>query len=919
MKRFIDYSSPRLLRLWYTVFALLVLTVSVYNLLHVIIWRAPSNDQCEWRQVYSDTTSVHVDFIEDSTSLFQAGDIIHSINGVSPVKANIASAMIQSAAPGDTLRIRVERDLRPRDVLLVRDTGSVLPFKLHDRKAETLIISNIVRGGVTDRAGAKDGDILLRIDGVSIRNVWGAQYLLNLHAAGSVARFTVDRNGQLLSYDVTILKVINYLYLSTFLLGFGFLLVGYIVVMARPDGFIQRKFANYGILGMLLFGLASLAIGSMHDSPTKINVMLSMFFAARVIAPPVFVTFFFHFPYRKRIPHRRWIVVALYALAAVGAVFLYLYIMRLLPWQTPTWFIRTMELLPAAYFFAGLVVFTHSYIRNADAVRRRQLRPILICTLIGVMTFIYIAIISTVYPLVIFLQPYLLAPAVLFIAIPPAFGYAIFKHRLMDVTFIVKRSLIYGLITAVIAAIYLSLVFGVGSVLSDVIGETDNTILTLIAFIVIALVFEPLKRRVQLGVDRVFYQERYNYQQALLEFSKELPSHINLDEILTSMVSRISNTMHVEKVAVVLCDNEQGCHAIGQNIPDQCCRFGHGSGGLLNALKETRAPLSVALINEDKLIVDAEDRALIEASGIVLIVPMFLQERLIGFINVGPKRSGKVYSKEDVDLLSTVGGQAAIAIENARLHRSEIEKQKIAEELHIAQRIQRGLLPAASPQSDTLDISGISIPAMTVGGDYYDYIQLADDRLLVTVGDVSGKGMSAALYMAKVQGMIRLAANVYATPREILAGVNRNLVGMEKHSFITLVLALFDQRARTVTICRAGHTEPLLALDGDVRFISSGGMGLGLERGDVFERSLEERTFEFHQDMLLLLYSDGLTEAMNPDMQLFGEHRLRRTVLQNLDLSASELQRTLLGHVESYRDGAEQNDDITMVVVRVRC
>ncbi|HOJ04492.1 MAG TPA: SpoIIE family protein phosphatase [Bacteroidota bacterium] len=922
--------SPRAIRFTYSVFAILVLAIASYNLLHVLWWRVPSNDQCEWKQIFSDTTAVYVDrpaekqrepYTQPADGRgLDAGDLVLAVNGKSIRSAAEAVALIKSAAHGDTIQLRVDRDHRVREVYAVRDTANVaIPFVLYDHPAMTLVITNIVPDGVTEQAGALDGDTLVRIDGVSTRMKRGAQFQLNLHPAGSVATFTILRDGHERTLKVRVLKTFNYTYFALFLLGLGFLLMGWIVVMSRPEGALQRHFARYGILVLLFFSMMQLNIGPLYDPMVKVYIMLVLFFITRTFAAPVFITFFFRFPYEKAAASRRWVTVLLYALTMLASGVILEYNFRHLGWVPPMWLLRAADLLPMTYFFAGLIVFAHSYFTIKEKERRKQLRPILQSTLIGVAVFIYVAVIATTYPLVIFLQPYLMLPALLFIGIPPAFGYAMFKHRLMDVTVIVKRSLIYGAITATIAAVYLGFVFGLGSLLGLVLDETDNKLLSLIAFVLIALMFDPLKRRVQRMVDRIFYQERYNYQQALLEFSRELPRQIKLEEILSSMVSRISSTMHVEKVAVGLCDDEHGCHIVSKNIDEQCCQFGHSQGGLLAALRESRAPVSVALVDELPGIVDAGDREQIKKSGIVLVVPMFLQDRLIGAINVGPKMSGKVYSQEDIDLLSTVAGQAAIAIENARLHASEMEKQKITEQLRIAQRIQQGLLPQESPDVPTLDISGVSIPAMSVGGDYFDYIALPDDRLLVVVGDVSGKGISAALYMAKVQGLLRFAAQTHSSPCEMLSSVNRHLYeGMERNSFITLILALFDLRAMRLTLCRAGHTPPLVLMNGDTHYLTAEGMGLGLEKGPVFDQSLREVQVKLEPNGLVLLYSDGLTEAMDRERNLFGEDRLLDLVQSYKHLPAGALQEVVLRDVQIHRGVAEQNDDITMVVIRVR-
>jgi sigma-B regulation protein RsbU (phosphoserine phosphatase) len=298
---------------------------------------------------------------------------------------------------------------------------------------------------------------------------------------------------------------------------------------------------------------------------------------------------------------------------------------------------------------------------------------------------------------------------------------------------------------------------------------------------------------------------------------------------------------------------------------------------------------------------------------------MFLQGRLIGFINAGPKLSGKVYSQEDIDLLSTVGGQAAIAIENARLHQSEIEIQRFEKELALARDIQQSLLPKANPVINGLDISGISIPASTVGGDYYDYIELGDGKLLVVVGDVSGKGVSAALYMSKIQGMIQVIAPMHEHPRDMLVQVNRRIYeSMERKSFITMILALFDLRRKEVLICRAGHSKALIGVNGSLEYLRGGGIGLGLERGPVFEQELEEIRRPLHSNSLFVFYSDGLTEAMNEREVPFGEETVFDLVRSRRSMTAQQLQDTILTSVEEYRGTAEQNDDLTVVVVKSR-
>jgi phosphoserine phosphatase RsbU/P len=474
-------------------------------------------------------------------------------------------------------------------------------------------------------------------------------------------------------------------------------------------------------------------------------------------------------------------------------------------------------------------------------------------------------------------------------------------------------------VTGMLAGLYLLLVYLISSALSYALGTDESQLGNVLAFVILAFAFDPLKRKAQDWIDRFFYQERYNYQRALLEFSQELPSKMHLDQILDSIISRISTTMHVERIAVVLCDDKEGCSTASKNINAADCNFGTAPDGLLAALRETRRPNSFALLatEPEYYSMNEEDKDKLSRSGVVLSVPMFLQGRLIGALNVGPKMSGKVYSQEDIDLLSTVAGQAAIAVENARLHKSEIEMQRIEEEMVLARNIQQGLLPKTNPSVDGLDVSGVSIPASTVGGDYFDYIELGPGKLLVVVGDVSGKGVSAALYMSKIQGMIQVIAPMYTNPKEMLIQVNRRIYeSLERKSFITMILALFDIGRKEVSICRAGHNKALIGVNGSLEYLKGGGIGLGLERGPVFEQELEQITRPLLPNSIFVFYSDGLTEAMNDRKSLFGEETVYDIVKAKRSLTAEQLQHTILTSVEEFRGGEEQNDDLTVVVVK---
>jgi len=777
-----------------------------------------------------------------------------------------------------------------------------------------LLITDVIPDGVADRAGIKNGDILLKVNGFQFDNANRAQRIIDSIRIISKVVYTIERDNNQFETEIEIVKNFDVFSLSLFSLGFGFLIVGFIVVITKPQGETQQLFGGFSLWTMLFFGLFINRFDPQHFAQWQILAVRSGLFAALIFAPPVFIRFFLYFPVRKKAFDNRWITASLYSASIINTLTILFRQQLVLP---P--FVGVINpLFLIGSFTTGLGIFIRAYFSCVEQSRKEQLRPILIGSALGLIAFTYIFAVLLIKPF-LFLQPIFLLPIALVISMPLAFGYSIFRYRLMDIDLIIKRSLIYGIITAALAAIYLMIVFGIGNLLSYFLGMENNQLMNAVAFISIALVFDPIKRRTQEWIDRSFYQERYNYQKALLEFSQELPRLMNLEQILDSMANRISGTMHVEKIAIVLCDEKEGCYSLTKNIPKHYSDFVQQKNGLIALLQETKKPLSLALLDvePDSFPLIQSDKEKILNSGIVLSVPMFIQDRLVGTINAGPKMSGKIYSQEDINLLSTVASQAAIAIENARLHKSEIEKQKMEEQLEIARSIQQSLLPKASPTFDRLDIAGISIPALTVGGDYFDYIRLGEKKLLVVVADVSGKGMSAALYMSKIQGMIQLASHMYQTPRDMLIHVNRRLYdGIERKSFITMVLALFNLENNTVQICRAGHNKAIISTNNHLEHLNSRGIGLGLERGPIFEESLEEVQRQLQSDTIFFFYSDGLSEAMNEQQEQFGEDTIYDFIKANKKLTAEQLQRSLIHSAQQFQGSADQHDDITFVVVK---
>jgi sigma-B regulation protein RsbU (phosphoserine phosphatase) len=235
------------------------------------------------------------------------------------------------------------------------------------------------------------------------------------------------------------------------------------------------------------------------------------------------------------------------------------------------------------------------------------------------------------------------------------------------------------------------------------------------------------------------------------------------------------------------------------------------------------------------------------------------------------------------------------------------------------------LLPQGPLAMPGVSVTALCVPAREVGGDYYDFLPLDDHRVGVLIADVSGKGTSAALYMAELKGLMLSLSRIHSSPRELLISANRIIAEhLDRRSFITMTYAVVDIRARTMTYARAGHT-PLIAIPGPesesrgAKFLAPSGLVLGLkiDNGELFERLLEEETLRLRSGDLYLFFTDGITEAMNASDECFGEARLGRFLEGHAEVKPEELRARMVREIEAFVDGAPQHDDMTMILLKV--
>ena len=281
-----------------------------------------------------------------------------------------------------------------------------------------------------------------------------------------------------------------------------------------------------------------------------------------------------------------------------------------------------------------------------------------------------------------------------------------------------------------------------------------------------------------------------------------------------------------------------------------------------------------------------------------------------------------IESRDQLGDLADSFNQMTGSIEN--LLQTAAEKKRLEEELRIARQIQMSLLPRGPLEFPGLGVTALCVPAREVGGDYYDFFPLGARRLGVLIADVSGKGTSAALYMAELKGLVLSLSQIYQSPRQLLIEVNRIISdNLDTRSFITMTYAVLDLDAAVMTFARAGHTPLVYFRDGEGRGAQSlvpNGLVVGLRipgAQEKFTELLEEHRIDLARGDVIALYTDGITEAMNANSDLFGDARLNRLIAEHGHLETSDLRERILREIEAFVGQADQHDDMTMILIKI--
>jgi sigma-B regulation protein RsbU (phosphoserine phosphatase) len=298
-----------------------------------------------------------------------------------------------------------------------------------------------------------------------------------------------------------------------------------------------------------------------------------------------------------------------------------------------------------------------------------------------------------------------------------------------------------------------------------------------------------------------------------------------------------------------------------------------------------------------------------------LCVPLIYKERAIGVLDLEHTRRN-YYNEEHMRTLTTLAGQIAIAIENARLYeRIAREEQRLERDLAMAREIQMRLLPPILPKLKSADLGAKFEPALAIGGDMFDFLEYSGNRVALVLGDVSGKGAPAALYAALVSGLLRSTAALEPYPAQMLSAINLSLNERKiEAQYVSLAFAVWDDIARTMTVANSGIPRPIFCRGGEIGRIESTGLPLGLFE----EANYDEVTVNAKSGDVFLFVSDGIIDALSPSGEQFGRKRVEQLVQKNCPLSAVDLVETIFAAVAAHRQNRAIFDDETVLAVKVK-
>jgi len=796
-----------------------------------------------------------------------------------------------------------------------------------------------------EAAGFKVDDRLVAINGRKIENDAVFEEEIGKARLGEPATFTVARkrdDGQTENFELAFTagkREANFNYYTQLVVGFVYayimptfcILLGFWVVFVRPRDPLAW------LLLLIMLGFSSTAL---EGSPNLlIRTYTSTFFSTWALAMFLFGVYFpERWSFDRKYPWAKWILIVPLGLqvffAMLGHIenftgvdlFVYLEFIT----KPYSRIAMILNMLAMCLFFTALG-HKSGTLENADA--RRRLKLMLIGTTVAMTpSFIIILyrIISGARGSFFDLVPFWFAlfALVMMMLFPLTMAYVIVVQRAMNVSVVVRQGLQYALakngVLALQILLSIAVILTALSFTLDVTTNRPRKIIFIALGIIGFFLIRILAGKIKAWTDRRFFREAYNAELILSELSEDVRTMVETKPLLETVSAKISESLHVPQVILLLKNGTsfRSAHALGyENAPSA-------------SLSETDTTIEKLKRNETLVIYqDDEDSWIHEEAkpgerenlrelNSQLLLPVGAKDGLSGVISLSPKLSEEPYSTNDLRLLKSVATQTGLALENSRLTEaiaSEVgQRERINRELEIAREVQERLFPQELPRIEGLDYYGACRPALGVGGDYYDFIELPENKFGIAIGDISGKGIGAALMMASLQASLRGQAIHFKSD---LAGLMKQINSLvyeasTSNRYATFFYAQYEPSTRKLAYVNAGHNPPfLIRKDGEVLRLEEGGAVVGMLPSMLV--NYEQGEIELQSGDLLVGFTDGISEAMNPKEEEWSEDAMLAELKNVTEKTSVEILPLIVACADKFADGAKQHDDMTMIIVKV--
>ena len=769
-------------------------------------------------------------------------------------------------------------------------------------------------------AGLRVGDRLIAMNGLPMTNPRDFYQSVSAKKVGEAVVVSVMRDGRLIDSSLRVTGVRlwpPFAFLALLFLPWLSLSLGFWVAASRPDD--GRAWMVLGILlGMSQFVRPFVFNPAAWPAVVAVTAIVYREMALRAWAVCMML-FGIYFPVRwvvdRELPWVKWVLllpVVVFGLwdgfrgalasqnfaAAAGTV------RDPMPESATT----VLMFIMVSVFFIG--ISTKFGDRTLAADDRRRLK-LLYWGSAAAMTPYFLVLLAGLFGKPAGDGPVLAFSLMAVVLLPVTLAYVIVVQRAMDVRMVIHQGVQYALARRGVNIIRAGSIAAAALLAANLWNSTRFSqpikfaLIGLLIFLAIRI--RDLAERLRHWVDRRFFREAFNAEQILSELSGQVRGILDRDALLQTVARKISDSLHVERVAVMLLQEGVFRPALALGYPEGLHLDLGSEYAPLAELQRTREPVTVE---------DGASRARFDAE---LLLPLASRKELLGFIGLGPKRSEEPYSRSDSSLLGTVAAQAGLALENSQLSEAiataTAQRELMHREIEIAREVQQRLFPQNQPDIPALEYAGYCRPARGVGGDYYDFLALSSGRLGLAIADVSGKGIPAALLMASLQASTRgQSQSDSSRVADLTAGVNRLVCeASPENRYATFFYARFDPATNKLIYTNGGHNPPILLRGAEVIRLECGGPPVGLFQASQYQ----QEEIQLDPGDLLTLFTDGISEAENGAEEEWGEDRLMETARACRDLPPSEIIARIMQAADAFAAGAPQHDDMTLVIARV--